>query len=139
MKPMAYVIKTEVRDASADTFIFQAEKTMYGGKQIAAGDPLFIIASENQGGKGLCAKGIVAAVEAVAKTRPDAREAPRVSVTVTGLTLVKRQLGRPQLKPFTNWQDGQPATELNFKLYRQATNKIVGVSEKTADFLEEFF
>jgi hypothetical protein len=34
---------------------------------------------------------------------------------------------------------GRPGTELNFKLYRQATNKIVGVSDATAAFLGAFF
>ena len=36
-------------------------------------------------------------------------------------------------------QDGRPETELNFKFYRQATNKIVGISDAAAAFLEEFF
>jgi hypothetical protein len=39
----------------------------------------------------------------------------------------------------TNWNNGQPGTELNFKLYRQATNKIVGISDETATFLRGFF
>jgi hypothetical protein len=35
--------------------------------------------------------------------------------------------------------DGQPATELNFKFYRQATNKIVGISDEAAAFVAGFF
>lgn len=35
--------------------------------------------------------------------------------------------------------DGRPETDLNFKFYRQATNKIVGLSKETAAFLEGFF
>jgi hypothetical protein len=31
------------------------------------------------------------------------------------------------------------ATELNLKLYRQATNKIVGISDAAAAFLRGFF
>jgi len=38
-----------------------------------------------------------------------------------------------------DWNDGQPQTELNFKFYRQSTNKIVGISDETADFLDGFF
>jgi hypothetical protein len=38
-----------------------------------------------------------------------------------------------------DWSDGRLETELNFKFYRQATNKIVGVSDKAAAFLGEFF
>jgi len=53
--------------------------------------------------------------------------------------LAKRRLGRAGLKPFTDWNDGRPETELNFKFYRQATNKIVGVSDAAAAFLSDFF
>jgi hypothetical protein len=48
-------------------------------------------------------------------------------------------LGRSELKPLTDWNDGRPGTELNFKLYRQATNKIVGISEAAAAYLDGFF
>ena len=30
-------------------------------------------------------------------------------------------------------------TELNFKFYRQSTNRIVGISDDTAALLEQFF
>jgi hypothetical protein len=52
---------------------------------------------------------------------------------------VKKRLGRADLKPFSNWKDGRPETELNFKFFRQATNKIVGVSEGAAAFLGRRF
>jgi hypothetical protein len=48
-------------------------------------------------------------------------------------------LGRRDLKPFADWNDGRAESELNFKFYRQATNKIVGLSDGTAEFLEAFF
>ena len=102
----------------------------YGGKRIAAGDTIFIFASENEGGPGLIARGLVASVRALPRTRGVARQTPRVSVAVTRTALAKRRLGRRELKPFSDWQDGRPETELNFKLYRQATNKIVGISAK---------
>ena len=35
------------------------------------------------------------------------------------------------------WNDGRPETELNFKLYRQATNKIVALSDEAAAFFGE--
>jgi hypothetical protein len=53
--------------------------------------------------------------------------------------LATRRLGLNELKRFKDWQDGRPETELNFKFYRQATNKIVGVSDKTSAFLDSFF
>jgi len=136
---MAFAIKAEVRDPRAKTFSFTAQKTMYGGKHIAKGDTVFVFASENEGGQGLVARGIVTSVEAIAKKRGVARQTPRVSIAVRRSALGKRALGRSELEPFTDWNDGQPATELNFKFYRQATNKIVGISEGAAAFLSEFF
>ena len=48
-------------------------------------------------------------------------------------------LGRAELKPFADWDDGRPGTELNFKFYRQATDKIVGLSDDAAAFLAGCF
>lgn len=136
---MAFVIKAEVRDPRAASFEFDAQKTMYGGKHIAAGDTVFIFASENEGGRGLLARGIVSAARAVAKQRGIARQTPRVSVAIKRTALARRPLGRSELKGFTEWRDGRPESELNFKFYRQATNKIAGISTATAAFLEQFF
>jgi hypothetical protein len=112
---------------------------MYGGKNIAKGDTVFIFASENEGGRGLIARGVVSAAESIAKKAGVARQTPRVSVTVNRIEAAKRPLGRSELKSFSDWKDGRPETELNFKFYRQATNKIAGVSTETAVFLDEFF
>jgi hypothetical protein len=136
---MPFAIKAEIRDPRAKTFAFRAQKTMYGGKHIAESDTIFVFASENEGGLGLIARSVVASAEAVAKKRGIARQTPRVSVTIRCTALAKRPLGRSELKPFTDWKDGQPATELNFKFYRQATNKIVGISDEAAAFLDDFF
>jgi hypothetical protein len=136
---MTFVIKAKVNDPEAKTFAFDAQKTMYGGKRIVVGDELFIFASENEGGRGLIARGVVTGVKAVTKQRGVARQTPRVSITVRRTALAKRRLGRSELKPFSNWSDGRPETELNFKFYRQATNKIGGISEQTAAFLRRFF
>jgi hypothetical protein len=136
---MAYAIKAEVVDPRASKFTFTAHKTMYGGKLIAKGDTVFVFASENEGGHGLIARGIVIHAEAIAKKRGIARQTPRVSVTIRKTALAKRPLGRRELKHLTDWKDGQPGTELNFKFYRQATNKIVGVSDKAASFLGKCF
>jgi hypothetical protein len=136
---VAYAIKAEIRDPAAATFVFARQKTMYGGKAIAAGDTIFLFASENEGGQGLVARGMVLSVEGVARVPGIARQTPRVSIAVTRTALAKRPLGRAQLKGFSDWNDGRPETELNFKFYRQATNKIVGVSDEVAAFLEGFF
>jgi len=136
---MTFAIKAEVCDPRAKSFAFTAQKTMYGGKRIAEGDTVFVFASENEGGQGLIARGVVASAEAIAKKRGITRQTPRVSLTIRRTALAKRPLGRSELKPFTDWDDGQPRTELNFKFYRQATNKIVGISDQAAAFLSEFF
>jgi hypothetical protein len=135
----AFAIKAELYDPRLKTFAFTAQKTMYGGKHIAEGDTIFVFASENEGGQGLIARGAVTSAEAVAKKRGITRQTPRVSVTIKRTALAKRRLGRSELKRFTDWNDGQPETELNFKFYRQATNKIVGLSDEAAAFLSEFF
>jgi len=136
---MAFAIKAEMADPRAKTFVFTAQKTMYGGKRIAAGDTVFVFASENEGGRGLIARGIVTASAAIPKTRGVARQTPRVSLTIRRVALARRPLGRSELKPFTDWNDGRPETELNFKFYRQATNKIIGLSDEAAAFLAAFF
>ena len=136
---MAFAIKAEVRDARATAFVFVAQKTMYGGKRIAAGDTIFVFASENERGPGLIARGVVTSAEAVARKHGTARQTPRVGNRVKRTALAKRRLGRSELKPFTKWHDGGAETELNFKFYRQATNKIAGISDKAATFLDGFF
>jgi hypothetical protein len=136
---MIFAIKAEIGDPRAKTFVFTAQKTMYGGKHITEGDMIFIFASENEGGQGLIARGVVTSAEAVARKRGITRQTPRVSVTIKRTRLAKRPLGRRELKPLTDWDDGRPGTELNFKFYRQATNKIVGISDKAAAFLDGFF
>jgi hypothetical protein len=136
---MAFAIKAAIGDPRAKTFTFTAQKTMYGGKHIAEGDTVFVFASENEGGQGLIARGVVTSAEATAKKRGIARQTPRVSVTIRRSALAKRPLGRSELRRFTDWNDRQPGTELNFKFYRQATNKIAGISDEAAAFLSEFF
>ena len=134
-----FAIKAEVSEPQAKTFAFRAQKTMYGGKHIAKGDTIFVFASENEGGQGLIASGVVTSAKAIAKKRGIARQTPRVSITIRRIALAKGRLGGSDLKPFSDWNDGRPETELNFKFYRQATNKIVGVSDEAAAFLRGFF
>ena len=134
-----YAIKAEVLDPRARTFTFTAYKTMYGGKLIAEGDTVFVFASENKGGQGLIARGIVTHAEAIPKKHGIARQTPRVSITIRRTGLAKRPMGRRELKHLTNWNDDRPGTELNFKFYRQATDKIVGISDKAASFLAKCF
>lgn len=134
-----FAIKVEIRNVRAKTFTFAAQKTMYGGKHIAKGDTIFVFASENEGGHGLIARGVVTSAAAIPRKVGVARQTPRVTVTVKRTALARRSLGRSELKRFGDWGDGKPQTELNFKFYRQATNKIVGISDEAADFLDGCF
>jgi hypothetical protein len=118
---MGSAIKAEVSDPRAATFTFNAQKTMYGGKRIAQGDVLFVFASEHEGGTGLIARGVVTSAQATPRKPGIARQTPRVSLSLQRTALAQRRLGRPELKPCSNWNDGRPETELNFKFYRQAT------------------
>src|SRR5437870_4133599 len=136
---MAFAIKAEVYDPRAKTFAFTAQKTMYGGKHIAEGDTVFVFASENEGGQGLVARGFVTSAEAIARKRGIARQTPCVSLAIRRTAVATRPLGRSELSGLTDWTDGQPGTELNFKFYRQATNKIVRLSDEAAAFLSAFF
>jgi len=136
---MMFAFKAEVSDPQAKTFAFTGQKTMYGGKHIAKGDEIFVFASENEGGPGLIASGVVTSAKAIPRKPGVDRQTPRVSVIIRRTALAKRRLGRSELKRFSDWNDGRPETELNFKFYRQATNKIVGISDKAATFLRGFF
>jgi hypothetical protein len=97
---MTFAIKAAVSDPRARTFAFTTQKTMYGGKDIARGDMIFVFASENEGGPGLIASGVVTSAKAIAKKRGIARQTPRVSITVRRNALVKQRLGRSELKLF---------------------------------------
>ena len=134
-----FAIKAEIQDPKAKSFRFDHQKTMYGGKQIAVGDQIFLFASENEGGQGLVAVGVVSSAAAVPRRPGVERQTPRVSIVIECRATAKRRLGRTDLKPFADWNDGRAETELNFKFYRQATNKIVGISDEAAKFLSEFF
>ena len=83
--------------------------------------------------------GVVTAATATPRRPGLERQTPRVSIAVRRTAVAKRQLGRAQLKPFSDWADGRAATELNFKFYRQATDKIAGISDGAARFLRGYF
>jgi hypothetical protein len=134
-----FVVKAAIRDTAAKTFALHRQKTMYGGRRINAGDTIYLFASELEGGPGLIARGVVTAAAAVAKKPGVERQTPRVSIRIQRTARAKRRLGRVELKPFSNWTDGRPETELNFKFYRQATNKIGGISDQAARFLDRYF
>jgi len=134
-----YAIKARVAEPGSRLLVFDEQKTMYGGRRIAPGDTVLVFASENEGGSGLFTMGTVVVAGAVPRKPGIARQTPRVSIVVRREALAARRLERAELRPWSDWDDGRPETELNFKLYRQATDKIVGFSAEAAGFLREHF
>ncbi len=67
------------------------------------------------------------------------RQTPRVSVAIRRGVLAKMSLGRSQLKAFRDWNDYRAKTKFNFTFCRQATNKIVVISDAAGALLAEFF
>ena len=122
---MAFAVKIEVSDPQAPEFAFTAQKTMYGGKHIAAGDTVFIFASENEGGQGLIARGVVTSAEAIAKKAGIARQTPRVSIAVRRIALAKRPLGRRELKPFSDWNDGVSILRFGQHRWRETMRQVM--------------
>src|SRR5262245_17451950 len=86
-------------EARADLFSFN-ERTMYRGKDIRIHDEIFVFSSENQGGNGLCAKGVVRSVDRGAGNR--------LTIEVRPVATACRNLGRRELKPFRDLDDNQP-------------------------------
>ncbi len=125
-----FVVKAAPRPEGADWLEFD-EKTMWRGKDVQAGDQVFIFAAEHNGGHGLYAQGVV--IEAVRGA------GSRVSLKVKRMGNAIRPLGRAELRSFRDLPDLGPATKIDHKLYRQATNKIAGVSDAATAFLLSFF
>ncbi len=133
---MTFAIKAEVSDPWKETFAFSAQKTMYGGTHIAK----HLRLRERERRRARSHREWRRHLgQSDRKKSGIARQTPRVSITIRHTAFAKRRLGRSELKFFSDWNDGQPQTELNFKFYRQATNKIAGISDKAAAFLRRFF
>ena len=136
---MMFAIKAAVSDVRAETYAFNARNTMYGGKHIARDDIIFVFASENEGGPRLIDSGVVTSAEAIAKKRGDRpANAARQHHHQTRRAR-EAAPGTERAQTFFRLERRRPETELNFKFYRQATNKIVGISDKAAAFLRGFF
>ncbi|HVJ52975.1 MAG TPA: hypothetical protein VM689_10955 [Aliidongia sp.] len=128
---MPFVVKAALGPDAASGAMSFDEKTMYRGKDLRIGDEIFVFASDHQGGQGLCARATVTEVE----------RGPgiRLRIKVNPIATAKRRLGRAELKSFRGLDGSDPRTEIDWKLYRQATNKIAGVSDEAAAFLMTCF
>ena len=118
---MTYAIKVEIQYPRVKAFVFTRAEDHVWGKHIAEGDIVFVFASENEGGKGLIARGVVTSAAAVAKKRSIARQTPRVSVTIRRTALARRPFGRSELKKFSDWNDGRPESSISNSTVRRLT------------------
>lgn len=136
---MSCVIKADMLTPLPATVTFTAQKTMYDGKNVSGGEEVFLFAGGKAGATGLVARGTVMTVSPVPRDAKAERTTPRLTLSIRVEALAKRPLDRAELKGFDDWQDGQPQTELNFKFYRQATDKVCRISDTTAAFLRSYF
>ena len=124
MEITAFAIKTEVRDLRAKTFVFTAQKTMYGGEpkatRCSSGKRERARARPRRAWRGHFYRGHRE------ETRSRPSNTPRQHCRQMQRPY-EEALGRSELKHFTDWNGGQPETELSFKFYRQATNKSLGI------------
>lgn len=128
---MAFAVKAAVgAPLSVGSTVTLVEKAMYGGRDVAAGADLYVFDADHQGA-GLCARGVVTAVEPA----PEHRWRVQARIEATA----RRALGRTELRPYRDLDDGSPAAELARKLYRQATNKFIAVGDDEAVYLTGFF
>jgi len=127
---MYFVVKAALPDPAAEKFSFD-EETIYGGGKIQEGDEVYIFASDAVGGQELCAKGAVLA----AKAGQDSR----MSIEVKRTAKARFPLGREDLKTHHENEKESAEAELAHRLYHPATDKICGISELTAAFLDGFF
>ena len=134
-----FAIKAEVSDPRAETFAFSAQKTMYGGKHIAKGDTIFRLRErERRRARSHRERRRHLGQSDRKETRDRPANAAREHHHQTHRAR-EAAPGAERAQTFSDWNDGRPETELNFKFYRQATNKIVGISDKAAAFLRGFF
>lgn len=128
---MPFIAKTAPIAAIVGETVRIEERPMYGGKDVDVGDSVFLWASEQQGGRGLWARGIVLSSDVVESKQ---RIAVRIDQVVT-----TRQFGLDQIAPHRDGAVETPIVGLARKLYKQAHNKIAGLSNAEADVLLQNF
>ena len=139
MRGMMFAIKAEVSDLRAETFAFSAQKTMYGGKQIAEGDTIYVFASENEGGPGLIASGVVTSAKANAKKRGIARQTPRVSIPSDAPRSLSAAWGgaSSDFSPTGTTVDPRPSSTSN-SIVRQRTRSLASRMKRRRSSADSF-
>jgi hypothetical protein len=96
---MTFVAKVDVADPTAPLFELVAAKTMYEGKAVSVGGTIFVFASENNGGQGLVARGLVTHAVSVPGAAGFARQTPRVSITIERTAIASHPPAWPIARP----------------------------------------
>ncbi len=112
---------------------------MYGGRRIALGDTVYLFSANGAGHFDLLARALVSSVWPTPPKLGVSRQTPRVSIAVGRLSAPLRPLGRGDLRDASTVGSNAPEAELHFKLIRQATPKIVGLSAAAAAFMAAHF
>lgn len=124
---MPFIAKTAPIAADVGDTVGIEERPMYGGKDIDTGDSVFLWASEQQGGRGLWARGIVLLVA-------PAGNKLGIEVRIDQLATADHY-GIDQIAPHRDSSAETPIVGLAHKLYKHAHNKIAGVTSAEADLL----
>jgi hypothetical protein len=132
----AYVLRVVAFDATAPRIVLDAQKTMYGGKDVAPGDTVYVFVNETGGGARLVGRYTVMSAAPTPRRCGIARQTPRVDLTLRRTARATRALGRDEVNAFRAWDDRRPQTELNFKFFRQATPKLDGITDRCAEFVD---
>lgn len=128
---MPFIAKTAPFSAASGETVRIEERPFYGGRDITAGDRMFVWLSERQGGKGLFARGTVVRV-----VDPGQRIVLDVQIDNCNGS---RRFGVEDIAPYRDREDGSPLAGLAHKLYRHAHNKITTLTTREAAILEEIF
>jgi hypothetical protein len=111
-----FAVKAEVSDSCAETFAFSAQKTMYGGKHIAKGNTIFVFASENEGGAGLIASGVVTSAKAIAKKKRDRPANPACEHHHQTHRVCEAAPGAPRAQTFFRLERRSPRDRAQFQI-----------------------
>lgn len=128
---MAFIAKNAPIAATVGNTVRIEERPMYGGKDIKAGDSLFLWTSEQQGGRGLWGRGIVLSSSAAGSKQ-------HIEVRINQLVSLGH-FGLVQIAPHRDSTDETPTAGLARKLYKHAHNKIARVTNAEADLLLRVF
>src|SRR6266481_5667916 len=95
-----------LRSAGEDVHVHRAKDDVW--RQAYRGRRHGVRVRERERGRAGPRRGVVTSSEATPKKSGFARQTPRVGVVIKRTARAKRPLGRRELKPFTDWNDGQP-------------------------------